>query len=192
MCFCSNLFCTTPVCLCNQSKELLPRKPINPRPLVCEKCRYLTPKIPYKITSNSNPDWTYLWHLQVHANQAIAVLTFQLNYFATVDWIRKFLKKKLYRSNTQKSLMLLITAKIRTIELYPTINPLLFLLSLQPKNPLSLRSMLANGMIIVLHRINWYKLLLSMDRLIINKGPNYNSSYLMLRSFFPKPVITVS
>lgn len=63
VCFCSNRFCTTPVCLCNQSKELLPRKPINPRPLVCAKCRYLTPKIPYKIISNSNPDRTYLWHL---------------------------------------------------------------------------------------------------------------------------------
>lgn len=62
VCFCSNLFCTTPVCLCNQSKELLPRKPINPRPLLCEKCRYLTQKIPYKITRNSNPEWTYLWH----------------------------------------------------------------------------------------------------------------------------------
>lgn len=46
VCFCSNLFCTTPVCLCNQSKELLPRKPINPRPLVCGKCGYLTPKNP--------------------------------------------------------------------------------------------------------------------------------------------------
>lgn len=63
VCFCSNLFCTTPVCLCNQSKELLPRKPIKPRPLVWEKCRYLTSKIPCKITWNSKPGWTYPWYL---------------------------------------------------------------------------------------------------------------------------------